>query len=169
MHPNLIPSLVNWKNTDSIFDQGLFGDKIVSNIPNGYVDKEIKGKVKLKDFDPIFQSLNQFQFNNYRQKFKIIETGIGEQATLLKEWTYDNSKLQFWINNEGWAAIYGITDTFLIVGNFVDRPFVATPLFIFCNSDGSTGDNVDFLSLDFDDVKDLMKTKAIEYIFHQIH
>lgn len=159
-------SLINWDKTITIFNQG---EEITPSIPRHYVDNEIEGKVKLKYFKPIFQSLDEFVSNSFRQSFKIVNTDIGKQACLVKEWFYQNSKLEFWVNNEGWAAIYGTTDTFLIIGNFVDHPFVQTPLFTFCNSDGSTSDQDDFITFNLDDVKSLMKSKVPEYIFNQIH
>ena len=112
--------------------------------------------MQLKYFDHIFQSLDNFQSYNYKQTFNIIDTDIGQEAALVKEWSGTNyhlhhqlhvndscdslyvNRLQFWISNKGWAGIYGTTETFLIVGNFVGHPFVRTPEFTFCNSDGST-------------------------------
>jgi hypothetical protein len=160
------PQLINWEKTSKIFNDEL---NITPNIPNGYCDSEIDGKVSPDYFNSIFQAIDSFQPEVYTYKFKQISTRMGKQCALLKQWTNRDGRIEYWVTDDGYAIIFGTPNTFLIVGNFNDHPFVYTPDWTFDNSDGSTGDDVDYPSLNLDQVKHLLKIKAVEYTFDQIH
>lgn len=174
------PSLIRWENTYQIIDNSR---RATPRVSNNYTDNEINGQVSRDYFNPLFQSIDSFQSERYVFYCRTASTHNGEQCSLVKEWTSGNSRLQFWITtgtpytigeffdvpDMGWYIVYGTAETFLIVGNSDSHPFVVTPMFSFGNTDGSTEETIDFPSLNLDQVKYLLKTKAIEYIFNQIH
>jgi len=162
-------TLIKWENTYTIFRLGSQENTITPKIPNTYVDKEINGKVILEDLDYIFQSIDEFKSDVYQYKLMVVPTDMCDESTLFKQWTSGHNQLQCWISNNGWAIIYGTTNLFIIVGNNESHPFVITPTFSFNNSDGSTSEDIDLPSLNFDQVKYLLKTKTVEYIFNQRH
>lgn len=179
--PIIRPSLIKWNETHRIIYDSA---KATPPIPNGYSDTEINGRVPQDYFNPIFQSIDSFQSKNYKYYLQTANTHNGEQPALVKEWSNDsNSRIQLWITNgepymigqhqsisdEGWYIVYGTPDTFLIVGNYGSHPFVVAPAFSFDNSDGSTDEDFDFPSLNLEQVKYILKTKAPEYIFDQTH
>lgn len=169
LNPNPISSLINWLNTHTVFNLSNQENNITPKIPNRYDDENVNEKVPLNYFDSIFHSIDSFQPLEFHNTFKIIPTDMGQEGALVKEWISQDSKLQFWITNDGWAVIYGAPTTFLIIGNFVSHPFVMTPLFSFDNSDGSTNEDIDLPVLNLIQVKYLLKTKVPEYIFNQVH
>jgi hypothetical protein len=162
-----LPSLVNWDNTYTIFNDS---HTITKRIPSNYVDHEIDGQVDPTIFDPIFQSLTQFQYQKYRYELLNVPSLTGNLCALMREFDNDTNRLQVWITEEGWSVIYCTLDTFLIVGNCGGHPSVTIPAFSFGNSDGSTNDDdIDWPSITFDQIKDLVKTKTIECIWSQEH
>ena len=122
-------------------------------------------------FNDIFQSIDGFRFQKYFYSAESINIDVKEeQSAFLRLWSNENIRLEFWImNNVFWYIVYGTPNTFLIIGNDATRPFVITPTFLFRNTDESTEENIDLPILSFDQVKFLLKTKAIEYIFNQQH
>ena len=184
VHPKEIPSLIKWENAHTIFNVGSQMNTITPKVPKGYSDREIEGKVSRNYYDLIFQSIDGFKFDRYQYYLRVVPTNTGEQSALMRQWSNKDTRLQFWITtsepnltnevnpyimNSGWAIIYGTPTTFLVVGNNGSHPFVMAPDFTFDNSDGSTDEDVDFPILNFDQVKYLLKSKVIEYVFNQIH
>lgn len=170
--PLVVPtstSLINWRNTHSIFNLGSQSNNITPRIPNQYTDEEINAEISRDYFDSIFQSIDNFAPSDYHYTFRLVPTNLGDESALVKKWSNYGDQIQLWIINDGWAIIYGTNNTFLIVGNNNSHPFIMTPNFSFDNTDGSTDENIDFPSLNLDQVKYLVKTKTIEYIFDQIH
>lgn len=164
-------TVVNWNETHRIFNLSS-GDssKFLPKIPQGYCDREIEEKVTPNVYDEVFARIDKFTSKKYGYELKDIYGDPGEDMpAMVKSWSNYNSGIELWITNRGYAAIYGDKDKFLVVGNHQDHPFVETNSFSFDNSDGSTSEDIDFPSLNLDQVKLLMKTKAIEYVFQQIH
>lgn len=178
-----VTSLIKWENTHEIFNLGSEPFNITPNIPNGYCDDEINNQVPTNYFDSIFQIIDAFKPLKYQYYLRVVPTDMGDQSAMLKQWSNKNARLQFWITTSepasylnfnpdpyimetGWAIIYGDANTFLIVGNVNSHPFVMTPTFTFDNSHGSTSENFDFPSLNLEQVKYLLKTKAPEYVFN---
>ena len=176
------PSLIRWENTYQILDNS---ERATPTVSSNYTDHEIDGQISSDYFGPIFRSIDSFQSELYVFYCKTASTTNGEQCALVKEWvaTSTKSRLQLWITtgepravsdltnipNMGWYIVFGTSETFLIVGNSNSHPFVITPTFTLYNTDGSTDENIDLPSLNLDQVKYLLKTKASEYIFDQIH
>lgn len=176
-------SLIKWENTHNILNSGYGSNSITPKISNVYGDHEIDGKVSSNYFDKTFQNIDNFKPEKYHYHFRIVPTDMDDQSALLRQWIYKDTRLQFWITSNNphsdedpnpyvtvsWVIIYGSSDDFLIVGNNGSHPFVITPTFEFGNSDGSTTEDIDFPILNLDQVKYLLKTKAVSYIFDQIH
>lgn len=157
---------LDWSHTYTCFDDT---NTIAPETTKCYVDSEIDGQVTCDIFDPIFQSLKQFQAQKSRIEFRHIPTSTGDECGLMREWYNDTERLQVWIINDGWNAMYGTQHTFLIVGNINGHPNVVIPEFTFGNSDGSTDDVFDCLTSTFEQIKDIMQACAITYIWNQKH
>lgn len=124
-----------------------------------------------------FEQIDSFTSINY--KYDLIKVpgpedcDNKENPSLLKYWSNSNVRLEFWLMKDGasfnFAIIFGTLDNFLILSNIDDHPYIITKDFIFNNSDGSTHENIDFIALDLNQTKYVLKSKTIEYIFKQIH
>ena len=165
--PEPIPELLKWRSMECIFEDTT---AYLPPIPEGYSDREIDGQVEVAYFDPIFEELDQFQGRDYTFDLERLQSCVGKKCALIREWSTEGSQLQFYITNEDFAIAFGTATTFLIVGNNHSHPFVRTPRFTFDNSDGSTDIDVTlFPEFTLAQVKQLLKEKAIEYIFDQGH
>lgn len=67
-------------------------------------------------------------------------------------------------DEDNYALIYEGPDDFLVVGLHDCHPFVYTPDFSFYNTDGST-----FQEAPSSNLKEVIRQKALEFLFNQIH
>lgn len=172
IHPPLekypAPSLVRWDNTEKIFENGK-ENHYLPEILNGYSDHEIDGQVAQDYFNPIFERIKTFISLKDTHEYKIIDTDMDQDAALVKSWTNFDARIEFWDTNEGFGIIYGDRTSFLVVGIFGGHPFVETVDFTFDNSDGSTDANIDGPGMTLEQVKQVLLTDPIQYIFDQRH
>lgn len=181
-------SLIDWCETALIFNDGL--KYIIGEISdNNYCDFEVKDEVKEDHYDDVFNKIDNFIPKKYN-KFVCDNqfTSMGEEDILVRAWNNNNARLQLLTildkeksDNEmelyvpvegcdsGYAIIYGDESTFLIVGNYFAHPFVYHPSFAFSNSDGSTFEDCRYDLLNFKQIKNILKRRALEYIFEQVH
>jgi hypothetical protein len=92
------------------------------------VDNEIVGPRDY--FNSIYQDLDTFKPEKYRYYFKHLT--YLEQSALVKQWSNNNSKLQFWVTNSQsefedlgnhtLAIIYETLNNYLIIGNYSYHP-----------------------------------------------
>lgn len=173
LSPATGPSLIRWENSYKIF---VDETNITPMIPNSYEDEEILGHVPQNYFDPIFESIDSFQSQQFQYYLNEVDVEEGRACALLKEWIGNNARMQFWITTgielSAWAIIYGTPNTFLIVKNNGGHASVTAPTFYFYSSEASTFEDIDSRSFDLpslnlDQVKNLLKTKALQFTFNQ--
>ena len=171
---------IDWRRIHRIFKVDKL-PKIIKNytrIPS-YVDREIVGKILNHEetFFPFYNALSSFIPSNYEYKIRRISTDMGKDYAVIRTWTVKGpsaegpsaEKLVYILANEGYCAIYGSTDTFLVVGCYNCHPFVITPTFAFGNSDGSTDYPDWYLSSNLEDIKYQMMANMVSYLFEQVH
>ena len=182
--PTAIPSLIKWNKAHNILEFDRI-DTMIPRVEQRYEGQEILGRVSRNYFDPIFQAIDSFQSERYIYKLRQVHTDVGaEQCALSKQWSNNNARLQLWITSDfgnadddeednkhitedGWTIVYGDANTFLIVGqsNGGNEPYVITPTFKFYYPRSYRYENIDYPSLNLEQVKMLLKSKVIEYIF----
>ena len=101
---------------------------------------------------------------------------MDKENILIKQWNDKNNCLQLLIilneddyYDHDWVIIFGNNDYCLITGIYGCHPFVDTKSFRFGNSDGSTFLDINPNLLNFNQVKEILKSMTIEFIFDQCH
>ena len=137
-----------------------------------YVDDKMRNKF-IEYFDNVKDDINTFIPLQSDYNIKKVNTDLGKQYALVKEWTSEREEVvEMWIvkNDDyiGYAIKYGTKNIHLVFGNNGGNLFVVIPDLGFFNELEDTINHshyeIDFLNMNIDQIKNLIKNKPYKII-----